>query len=171
VSTIDLHATVEIDRPADEVWRLVADYDRDPEWRGGVATMAPSTAGPVVVGTTTAEQLRMAGRTFTNTGVVTTVEPGRRFAWRTTSGVPAHGSRAVTPLAAGRSRVDLEMVVTVTGLHRLVRPALAAMMRRGLAADAARLARLASVVDGGTSPSTRRGTASAIAAPDNCQGE
>ena len=33
--------------------------------------MAPSTAGPVIVGTTTAEELPMAGRTFHNTGVVT----------------------------------------------------------------------------------------------------
>jgi hypothetical protein len=96
----------------------------------------------VVVGTTTAERLRMAGRTFDNTGIVTTVEPRRRFTWRTTSGVPAQGSRTVTPLPGGRSRVDLEVVVTVSGPQRLASPLLAAMMRRGLTADAVRLARL-----------------------------
>ena len=121
MSTIELHATVEVDRRGDEVWRLVADHDRDPEWRHGVVTMAPRTVGPVSVGTTTAEQLRMAGRTLGKTGVVTAVEPGRRFAWRTTSGVPAHGSRTVTPVPGGRSRGNLELVVTVTGAQRLAR--------------------------------------------------
>ncbi|WP_369138295.1 SRPBCC family protein [Modestobacter versicolor] len=142
MSTIEVQATVEVDRPSDDVWRLVADYGRDPEWRRGVATMAPSTVGPVVAGTTTAERLRMAGRTFENTGVVTAVEPGRWFTWCTTSGAPAHGGRTVTPLTGGRSRVDLELVVTLAGLQRAARPVLAAVLRRGLAADAARLTRL-----------------------------
>ena len=139
MSAIELTAAVEADRPADEVWRLVADYARDPEWRAGVATMAPSTAGPVVEGTTTAEELRMAGRTWRNTGVVTSVEPGRRFSWRTTSGVPASGSRSVVPRSGGGCRVELALSVTPTGIHRLLRPLLVPMLRRGLAADAERL--------------------------------
>ena len=143
MSAIELTAAVEVDRPADEVWRLVADYARDPEWRAGVATMAPSTSGPVVEGTTTAEELRMAGRTWDNTGVVTAVEPGRRFTWRTTSGVPASGSRTVVPLPGGRCRVELTVSVTAGGALRLLRPLLAPMMRRGLAADAERLRQLA----------------------------
>jgi uncharacterized membrane protein len=143
MSTIELAAAVAVDRPTDDVWRLVADYDRDPEWRAGVATMAPSTAGTVRPGTTTAERLRMAGRTWDNTGVVTAVEPGRRFTWRTTSGVPASGSRTVTPLPGGRSRVELTVTVTTRGALRLLQPFLAPAMRRGLAADAGRLREMA----------------------------
>ncbi|RBY83314.1 SRPBCC family protein [Blastococcus sp. TF02A-26] len=139
MSAIELTAAVEVDRPADEVWRLVADYARDPEWRTGVVTMAPSTAGPVVEGTTTAEELHMAGRTWRNTGVVTSVEPGRRFSWRTTSGVEASGSRDVVPLSGGRSRLELRLRVSPTGAQRLLRPLLTRMLRRGLAADADRL--------------------------------
>ncbi len=136
---VELSAAVEVDRPADDVWRLVADYDRDPQWRAGVATMAPSTSGPVVVGTTTAERLRTAGRTWNNTGVVTSVGPGRRFTWRTTSGVVASGSRTVVPLPGGRCRVELALSVRPDGVQRLLRPLLAGVLRRGLAADAARL--------------------------------
>ncbi|MGY1773778.1 SRPBCC family protein [Blastococcus sp. SYSU D00813] len=101
--------------------------------------MAPSTVGPVVVGTTTAEELRMAGRTWDNTGVVTSVDAGRRFTWRTTSGVPASGSRTVTPLPGDRCRVDLTLAVTPPGVQRLLRPVLARLLARGLAADAERL--------------------------------
>ena len=139
MSTIELSASVDVDRPADDVWQVVADYSRDPEWRQGVATMAPSTVGPVVLGTTTAEELRMAGRTWDNTGVVTSVDAGRRFTWRTTSGVPASGSRTVGPRPGGGSRVELTVTVTADGVLRLLRPLLTPLMRRGLAADAARL--------------------------------
>lgn len=143
MSGIDLAAGVEVDRPADDVWRVVADYARDPDWRAGVVTMAPSTVGPVVVGTTTAEELRMAGRSWHNTGLVTAVEPGRRFSWRTTSGVVASGGRTVVPLPGGRCRVELRVSVTPAGAQRLLRPLLAGMLRRGLSADAARLRVLA----------------------------
>ncbi len=142
MSAIELSASVDVDRPVDDVWRVVADYSRDPDWRAGVVTMAPSTLGRVRPGTTTAEQLRTAGSTWRNTGVVTEVEPGRRFSWRTTSGVPASGSRAVTPRPGGGSRVELRLSVTPTGARRLLRPLLAGMLRRGLAADAVRLRQL-----------------------------
>ena len=49
---------IEIDRAAAEVWAVVADYRRDPEWRTDVVTMAPEPADLVAVGTTTAEELR-----------------------------------------------------------------------------------------------------------------
>ena len=143
MSTIRARASVEVDRPADQVWELVADYARDPEWRTGVVTMAPSTPGTVQPGTTTAEELRVAGRAQHNGGLVTAVQPGTRFAWRTTSGVAAAGARAVIPVRPGRCRVDLELDVTLSGLQRLARPLLAVVVRRTLAADARRLAALA----------------------------
>ena len=33
--------SVEIDRPADQVWSYVADYGHDPIWRAGVRQMPP----------------------------------------------------------------------------------------------------------------------------------
>jgi hypothetical protein len=66
--------------------------------------MVPSPAGPVNVGTTTREQLRVAGKTWHTSGEVTEVEPGRRVGWRTTSGAAASGSRSVEPIDASRCR-------------------------------------------------------------------
>ncbi len=56
MSTVRLTESVVVERPSEQVWRLVADYDADPRWRAGVLTMSPSPAGPVVVGTTTASR-------------------------------------------------------------------------------------------------------------------
>lgn len=136
---IQLSEHIEIDRPAAEAWAVVADYRRDPEWRTGVVTMAPEPVDLVAVGTTTAEELRMARRTWHNDGVVTAVEPGVRFAWRTTEGADASGSREVEGLGRDRCRVRLTMVVRPHGPERLLRPVLARMLRTNLRGDLERL--------------------------------
>jgi uncharacterized protein YndB with AHSA1/START domain len=137
-----LWATTTIERPAAEVWATLADYGRDPDWRRGVETMAPSTAGPAVVGTTTDEVLHLGGRTYRNGGLVTAVEPGRRLEWRTTSGADANGARTVVPVGDDRCEVTLELVVRPHGIERLLKPVLIPMLRRGLHRDLRRLAAL-----------------------------
>lgn len=128
----------EIDRPAAEIWAVVADYARDPQWRQGVRSMVPTPPGLVAVGTTTDEEMRFAGRTLRNLGVVTHVEPGR-FAWRTTDGAAAHGSRAVEALTPTRSRVELELVVTPKPSERVTAPLMGRLLRRTLRGDLRRL--------------------------------
>ena len=130
-----LTTEIRIDRSAHDVWAVVADYDRDPDWRAGVETMAPSTTGVVMPGTTTDEVLHFGGRTYRNGGIVDTVEEGRRFTWRTTSGVQARGGREVIAVDEGTTIVRLELDPTLPGIKRVLRP----MLGRQLAADGARL--------------------------------
>ena len=150
---IHLVTTVEIDRPASAVWEVVADYDADPTWRKGVATMDPSPTGLVTTATTTREVLRFAGRTWHNDGEVVAVDPGRSFAWRSTSGANASGSRTVEPLGPGRSRLRLELTVVPAASERLMAPVLRRMLARTLAGDGRRLvaaleARAGSIIPG-----------------------
>lgn len=142
VTLIDLSAEADIARPAEAAWAVVADYRLDPQWRRGVRRMEPSPAGPVTVGTTTDEVLRLAGSTYRNLGVVTAVTEGSVFAWRTTEGADANGSRKVTPLADDRCRVRLTLTVQVTGVQRLIAPLLSRMLRRNLFGDVERLREL-----------------------------
>ena len=139
MSTITLIHETDIDAPAAVAWRVVADYTRDVEWRAGVLRMVPSPTGLVQVGTTTAEEMKVAGKTYRNNGEVVAVEPGSRFEWRTTSGAVAHGSRRVMPIDPGRCRVQLELRVTPTGLNRLFAPMLKRVLAKGLAGDVERL--------------------------------
>lgn len=139
-TSFTLTRTVEIARPAAEAWAVVADYGRDTAWRQGVTAMVPSLPGPVTVGTTTAEELRFAGRTLRNDGVVTAVDPGRSFSWRTTSGAQAHGSRTVEALGPDRCRVRLELTVTPPRRERVLLPVLRRVLGATLAGDARRLA-------------------------------
>jgi hypothetical protein len=139
MSTITLIHETDIDAPAALAWRVVADYARDVEWRDGVLRMVPTPPGPAQVGTTTSEEMKVAGKTYRNDGEVVAVEPGCRFEWRTTAGAVAHGSRQVTPIDPGRCRVRLELHVTPTGFNRVLAPMLKKVLAKGLAGDVERL--------------------------------
>ena len=56
--------SVEISRPADQVWAYVADYGNDTSRRASVIQLQPSRPGPAPVGVTTHETLRLLGLTF-----------------------------------------------------------------------------------------------------------
>jgi hypothetical protein len=139
MTTIDLSTTVDITAGTEEVWAILADYGRDPEWRSGVETMNPSEPGPARPGTSTLEILRFGGRTYRNGGIVDRVDPGRQVVWRTTSGADACGSRTVEPRDGGGSRLTLLLRVRPHGFERLLAPVLRRMLHRTLVADAARL--------------------------------
>jgi hypothetical protein len=74
-------ASVNIGRPASQVWAYVADYGNDPSWRAGVTQMRPSQPGPAQEGITTHELLRLLGLTFRTDATIDRVEPGRRLQW------------------------------------------------------------------------------------------
>jgi uncharacterized protein YndB with AHSA1/START domain len=141
-STVRLSTEVTVDRPAAEAWQVVADYARDPQWRHGVLAMVPTPAGLVTLGTTTAEEMRFAGRTMCNLGEVVALVPGRTFSWRTTEGAAARGSRTVRPLGPGRCTVRLELEVDPRPSERPLLPLLRRMLRRQLEADGRALAAL-----------------------------
>ncbi len=138
-SSLELHAEILIDRPAEAVWEVLADYGNDVLWRQGVTSMVATPAGTVHAGTTTDEHMKVAGGRYHNLGVVTGVGPGLRFTWRTTSGADADGTRTVTPVGAGQSLVRLELNVRLHGAQRLAAPLFRAMLGRTLTADAGRL--------------------------------
>lgn len=138
--TITKSVTVAIS--ADRAWAILADYARDPAWRTGVVSMTPEPAGLVAVGTRTHEEMRFAGKSMRNDGVVTAVEPGRHFAWKTVSGADANGSRTVTPLSPESCRIDLVLNVVPHGSERFMAPLLVRMLRNNLRKDLARLSAL-----------------------------
>jgi uncharacterized membrane protein len=140
---ITVRAVTEVDAPADRVWAVLGDYRRDPDWRAGVTTMDPAPARAAVVGQTTDERMRFAGRSYRNGGLVESVGPGRELRWRTTSGVDADGSRAVDELPGGRCRVRVETHVRPHGADRLFSPVLGPLLRRQLDGDLRRLRDLA----------------------------
>ncbi len=143
MTILDLTATRELALPAPTVWSVLARYDRDPEWRTGVVTMAPSPPGEAHIGTTTIEEMRFGGRTFRNVAEVLDVVPHRSITWRTIEGADANGRRSVEPIDEGRCRATLELTVRPTGIERLLSPIIGRMIEHNLRSDLARLEQLA----------------------------
>jgi hypothetical protein len=159
---IELAASIDIDVPAGLAWEFVADYRRDVDWRRGVERMVPTPLGLVGVGTTTSEDIRVAGRRYHNDGEVASVIAERRFEWHTTSGAQASGARTVEPLGPDRSRVTLELSVEPSGVERVLAPLLRRVLRRTLVSDLARLRTLMQSGGEGYAVSTVRSTDTSV---------
>jgi uncharacterized membrane protein len=123
--------SVEIDRPASEVWAYVADYGNDPSWRAAVTQMRPSVRGPAQVGVTTHAWLRLLGRTFRTEATIDRVEAGRLLEWR------AHdrqkqlqGSRLVEATGPASSRFTEVVEGRLLGVLRPLEPLVAWLLQR-----------------------------------------
>ncbi|HUR86261.1 MAG TPA: SRPBCC family protein [Solirubrobacteraceae bacterium] len=139
---LQTNAEVTIDRPAESVWAVVADYDSDRRWRKGIVEMTPDRPGAPRVGTHVREVLRLAGRSYTTDTIVTEAGPGMSysFAGTGTSGA-VRGRRSVRPRADG-AVFSYEVELEPQALPRPVAPVLAWWLRRSLRRDVRRLRKL-----------------------------
>jgi uncharacterized membrane protein len=135
--------SVEIDRPASQVWAYVADYGNDPSWRAAVTQMRPSLPGPAQVGVTTHERLRLWGLTFRTDATIDRVEAGRLLAWAPTTGKKQlQGSRLVEPTGPASSRFTEVVEGGLVGLSWPLGPLVAWLLQRQATADLRRLKNL-----------------------------
>jgi Polyketide cyclase / dehydrase and lipid transport len=132
--------SVEIDRPASQVWAYVADYGNDPSWRAAVTQMRPSVPGPAQVGVTTHERLRLVGLPFRTDATIDQVEAGRLLHWC------AHdrqkelqGARRVEATGPTSARFTEVVEGGLLGLSRPLGPLVAWLLQRQATADLRRL--------------------------------
>ncbi len=135
--TISVEESVGIDRPPADVWRAIADYGFDREWRNGLVEMTPDPPGPPAPGTRVHEVVRNSGRDYVADTVVTDLDPGvsYRFSGEGTIG-GLSGGRSVRPDGSGTGAVFTYAVeLRPTGGTRLLTPLLRPMVRSGLRKD------------------------------------
>ena len=120
-------ASVDIDRPASQVWAYVADYGNDPSWRGGVTQMRPSQPGPGQEGVTTRELLRPVGMSFRTDAASTgsslgACSSGRPGIGRSSCEAPAWWSRPARPAAGSMRWWRVACSARCSRLDRLAAP-------------------------------------------------
>jgi len=97
---------VAIDAPADVVWEVFSDVERWPEWTASVTSVRRLDKGPLRIGSRALiRQPRFPPAVWT----VTTLEPGRRFVWK--SGMPGmwvYGDHSVEAIPSG-TRATLKL--------------------------------------------------------------
>ena len=113
-----------IDRPVDEVWARLIDWDTAAQWMPGVDAL--HAQGPTAVGTT----LVFTTRGKERTGQIAALDPGRSFTLRSIQGgVTADYVYACAP-SSGGTHVSLVADCRMTGPIRLLGPVIRSAIRR-----------------------------------------
>ena len=92
---ISLSETLEISRPAEEVFAYMTDLDNDPKWQKGLLEAKHTSEGPVGVGTTGVHRAKAMGKTIEVAWQLTEYEAPKRIAWKFISG-PFTGNESYT---------------------------------------------------------------------------
>lgn len=133
---IDFRHTIEIDRPGDEVFRYIAEFENNPQWQGGMRSCRWTTGTRGVVGSTYVQEARFLGRRIETHFEVVAVDPGRSIAIESTAGTfPIQVTRSVEPTSDRSCRVVAHIRGQPAGLLSLF----GGMVRKSVAKDYAKL--------------------------------
>ena len=113
--------SIEIDRPAGEVFAFVAEPENNPKWQGGMRSCQWTSPIRLEVGSTYAQEASFLGFRIETLFVVSDYEPGRTISIESTqSTFPIQVTRSVEPLGEHRCRVTAHIRGQPTGILKLM---------------------------------------------------
>lgn len=115
---IEVEHTLEIDRPAEEVFAYLTDVSRLPEWQSSAESAA--VEGDVREGALVREVRTFMGRRATSTLEVTEYDPPRRFSLRVVEGPIRYWVEHTLEPIDGRTRVTFVGHGEARGVPRLM---------------------------------------------------
>jgi uncharacterized membrane protein len=140
--SIDVQATTEITRPADEVAAFAMEAENDTRWIGGVASARRLTPWPTAVGTRVERVAHFLGRRIDYVMEVTALDPGRRIVLQSIrSPFPMKVTYSFEPVA-GRTQAEVRVEGDAEGFYRLAGGLMGRAVRRNLHKDLARLKKI-----------------------------
>lgn len=133
-------ASIEIDRPTDEVFAYLADMSNNPSWQKGQQECVWTSEPPTRLGSTYDQSARFLGKEIRSSFEVVEYEPGSLIRITSTSGtMPIDVTREVKSLPDGGSVVSATVVGEPPGLMRLLGPLLDRMVQASVRKDYERL--------------------------------
>ncbi len=130
--SIDFEHSIEIERPAAEVFAFVSDFENNPRWQSGMKACRWTSETREDVGATYAQEARFLGRRIETHFRVTEFEPGASVSIESTRGTfPIQVTRRVEPMGDVRCRVVAHIRGQPTGVLRLF----GGMVQRSVARD------------------------------------
>ncbi|MGH2728086.1 MAG: SRPBCC family protein [Actinomycetota bacterium] len=109
-----VHQSIVVDRPPKEVWSLVGDLERSPEFFAGITKWDPKSEQRSGVGARYRVLMQIGSIQAGGTIHVTEWEENRLFAWESETGIEMTGRTEIEPEGAG-TRVHLEIAFTLPG--------------------------------------------------------
>jgi len=154
-----VEVSIRIGRPMDEVFTALTNIDRLPEWVGILVASEQTSDGPIGVGTTIGQEVKILGRQHEGSVEITSYDPPHRLEQRFSTG-PLEGTMryALTP-RDGATEVLQEVEAKFTGALRPPDAMLAAVLKRDFQGDLERLKLLLErEIPAETSPSAHDGS-------------
>ena len=138
-----LYSTLDIARPADDVFAVISDFSRNPEWQGGMRSAEWTSEPPVAVGSTYDQVARFLGRDVITSFEVVAHEPGRSITIESRqSSFPITVTRSVEPIDETHTRVVADFDGRPGRFFGLLGPLLQRLAERSVREDYARLKEL-----------------------------
>jgi Polyketide cyclase / dehydrase and lipid transport len=140
---IDVSVERVIDRPANRVAEFAGDPGNAPKWYANIQSVEWRTPPPLRVGSSLAFVAHFLGRRLSYTYVVRDHVPGERLVMSTEDGpFPMETTYSWRAIGPDRTRMTLRNRGNPRGFSALVRPLMAAAVRRANRKDLENLARL-----------------------------
>ncbi len=134
--------SIVIQRPAADVFAVVANYQNSPLWVSGAMEHEKISNGPIGVGTVIRTRGHFMGQTVEATRTVTAYEPNTRYAFRSAyQQVPFTTSFVFEPLA-NATRLTAKVEGEPTGIYKAAMPLILSLVRQQLEGDLRRLKKL-----------------------------
>jgi len=134
--------TVEINRPAGEVFAYLTDLNNDPKWQKTIVEAEYTSEGPVDVGATGVHRAKFIGKTIEFGWEITEYEEPRRIEWRFISG-PFTGCDGVTlESTPSGTKLTHARELQPHGLLRLLTPIMGGGFKREARNDLQNLKRI-----------------------------
>ena len=128
--------SIEIERPASEVFEFVSEFPNNPKWQRGQVACIWTSDPPLGVGSTYDQHARFLGKDLVNRFEVVELDPGSRVKLTSRGGTfPLTITRTVEPLGERRCRFTEAVEGDPSGVYRIAEPLLRVMVKRTIARD------------------------------------
>jgi uncharacterized membrane protein len=115
-----INDSIDINRPAEEVFGYLDQVDRHPEWQSSLVSSQVETEGPTRVGTRVVDHRNVPGGARDIPYEITEHDPPRKTSFRGTAGpVRPVGTVVVQSTGESSSRVELEFDLEGHGIGKL----------------------------------------------------
>jgi uncharacterized protein YndB with AHSA1/START domain len=116
-----------INRPIEEVWKFLTDFENYPNWHKGMAEARQTSEGPTGPGTTVKVVAKVLGQHAMKL-VITNFEPNKKIAWRVEArpltGAAGYAAGYTFESVQGGTRVFKYIEGDFAGIFRLLDPML-----------------------------------------------
>lgn len=139
---IQVNVEIKVNRPADEVFNFLSDFENNPKWQNGMKKCTFTSPPPLGMGSTYEQEAKFLGRPILSTFKVIGYEPGKMVKATTiSSSFPITFTRRVEPVEGG-ARVTAVIEGDSSGFFRIAAPLMRWMVNRSIQGDYARLKKL-----------------------------